>query len=206
VLGEKINASRPYLPVKAANKKGILIFPGAGVFGRRWEIEKFLDLINRVISYTAEPVTLIGGHGELEAGEFLMCELPPGSVTNLIGKTSLTELIEQIAGAELLISNETSAIHIAAAVSTKTICILGGGHFERFAPYPKNMQNSLLCLFEKMPCFNCNWQCIYKPGENDPFPCISSLSAEKVWDEVKTALSISVNYSHQESLQTGGVD
>jgi ADP-heptose:LPS heptosyltransferase len=206
VLGEKINVSRPYLPDKAANKKGILIFPGAGVFGRRWEIEKILELINRIIANTTRAVTLVGGPGELEAGEFLMRELPPGSVKNLIGKTSLTELIREIAGAELLISNETSAIHIAAAVGTKSICILGGGHFERFAPYPKNMQNSVLCLFEKMPCFNCNWQCIYKPGGHDPFPCVSAVSTEKVWNEVKTALNICVNYRHQESLQTGGVD
>ncbi len=41
-----------------------------------------------------------------------------------------------ISETELLISNDTSAIHIAAAVGTPFICISNGSHFGRFHPYP----------------------------------------------------------------------
>ena len=187
VLGQKLTIQKPYLPVEKKAKNGIVIFPGAGAAKRSWEPGKYLELIQLIIKHTSKQVILAGGPGEIETGETLMKELPPDRVTNFIDQTSLTELIGLIADAELVVSNETSAIHIAAAVDTRAVCILGGGHFGRFAPYPENIQNSPVCLFEKMDCFNCNWQCIYKTAQNEPFPCISALSVEKVWTHSTSA-------------------
>ena len=188
LLGQRLAIAKPKLGAGETTKNGVLIFPGAGVLKRSWEPEKFLELIKRIIKHTSKQIILAGGPDEIRIGAFLMNELPPGRVTNRIAGTSLIELIGLVAGSEILISNETSAIHIAVAVNTKAVCILGGGHFGRFAPYPENIGNTPLCLFEKMDCFNCNWHCIYKTAENEPFPCISAISLEKVWAEVKAIL------------------
>lgn len=48
-------------------------------------------------------------------------------VLNLAGKTSLVELVEVIRGAKMLVGNDSSAIHIAAATGTPSVCIHGGG-------------------------------------------------------------------------------
>jgi ADP-heptose:LPS heptosyltransferase len=188
VLNQQLTIQKPHLSAEKKGKNYIVIFTGAGVAKRSWEPAKFLELIGLILQHSTKPIILAGGPGEIQTGEMLMAGLPPECVTNCIGKTSLIELIELIAGAGLVISNETSAIHIAAAVDTRAICILGGGHFGRFAPYPNGIPDSPVCLFEKMDCFNCNWQCIYKTAENEPFPCISAVSLEKVWAEVKAVL------------------
>jgi len=188
VMEQPLAIQKPSLNVVKSVKKGVLVFPGAGVFKRSWEPAKFLELVNLIIKNTSLQITLAGGPGEIKTGEGLMKELPPGRVRNLIGQTSLPDLIRLIADAGLVIGNETSAIHIAAAVDTKAVCILGGGHFGRFAPYPGKNAYGPFCLYEKMDCFKCNWQCTYKTTADQPYPCVSAISVEQVWAQVKAVL------------------
>jgi ADP-heptose:LPS heptosyltransferase len=189
VLDQPISINSPHIATKKGPRRGIVIFPGAGVMKRSWEAEKFLALIKLVLQHTPQPVYLAGGAGELPIGDYLTENLPQQSVINLIGKTSLPQLIELIGNADLIIANETSAIHIAAATKTKAICILGGGHFKRFAPYPEYMENKSFCVFEEMECYYCNWNCKFQQKENEPYPCISNVSIEKVWLETLQLLS-----------------
>jgi ADP-heptose:LPS heptosyltransferase len=184
VLKQPVTINGPSIPVENSIKNGIIIFPGAGVFKRSWEPEKFIGLIKLILQHTSHPVYLAGGPAELQIGEFLVKSLPANSVHNLTGKTSLPQLVQLIGNAALIIANETAAIHIAAATQTKAVCILGGGHFGRFAPYPDHILNKPLCIYEKMECYNCNWNCIYQTIENEPYPCISNVSLEKVWQAV----------------------
>lgn len=46
-----------------------------------------------------------------------------------------------IASAEFLISAETSTLHIASIVGTKTLCISNGSFYKRFQPIPSNKIN-----------------------------------------------------------------
>ena len=75
---------------------------------------------------------------------------------------------------------------IAAAVGTFTICISGGGHFGRFVPYPElpRQTNYLKVVYYKMPCYGCNWKCIYPINEGEPAPCIANISVDAVWGKV----------------------
>jgi len=190
LLKSPIVINEPFIKLKERKtREGIVICPGAGIFKRSWESQKFLDLIKLILQHTKQPVYLTGGYGDIKTGDFLKNNLPPGSVNNLIGCTSLPELIELIGSAALVIANETSAIHIAAATKTNTICILGGGHFGRFAPYPEYMDLKPLCLYEKMDCYHCNWICSFKTREDEPYPCISAISVQKVWSSVLPLLS-----------------
>jgi ADP-heptose:LPS heptosyltransferase len=184
VLKQPVTINGPSIPVENNLRSGVIIFPGAGVFKRSWETEKFVGLIKLILQHTSQPVYLAGGHAELQIGEYVLADLPQKSINNLIGKTSLTQLVALIGNATLVIASETNAIHIAAATQTKAICILGGGHFDRFSPYPDHILNKPLCVYEKMECYNCNWNCIYQTMENQPYPCISIISLEKVWNAV----------------------
>jgi ADP-heptose:LPS heptosyltransferase len=172
------------IPVEKTGDGGIVIFPGAGVFGREWGGDNFTALIKQIKQHSARPVYLAGGPGEAAIGEFIIANLPAGSVVNLIGQSTLPQLIDLIGQAALVIANETSAIHIAVATKTKSVCILGGGHFERFAPYPAYFEYAPVCVFEKMECYYCNWDCIYKPAANEVYPCIGKISVDNVWQAV----------------------
>jgi ADP-heptose:LPS heptosyltransferase len=188
VLNQKITINGPHIPIAGGKKEGVIIFPGAGIAKRSWEKEKFLELIKYIKKETSQPVYLAGGPSEILTGAYLTENLPSASIYNLIGKTTLPQLVELIGNAALVITNETSAVHIAAATQTKAICILGGGHFGRFSPYPAYIQNGPLCIYEKMECYNCNWNCKFLTEPNEPHPCISTVNTENVWQAVKQLL------------------
>jgi len=77
---------------------------------------------------------ICGGVTERQLGEALITimDIP---VLNMVGETSLSELVSVIKEAQFLLGNETSAVHIASAVATPAFCLLGGGHYGRFMPY-----------------------------------------------------------------------
>jgi ADP-heptose:LPS heptosyltransferase len=189
VLNLRIAIKSPEIRFNKGDKYGIVIFTGAGNFKRQWEKEKFLALIKLIQSKSSQSIYLAGEANGVETGAYLAGNLPPNSIINLTGKTSLPQLVQLIGNASLVIANETSAIHIAATTNTKSVCILGGGHFERFAPYPDYIQNKPVCVFEKLECYYCNWNCQFKTNKMEPFPCISILSTEQVWQEVLLLLA-----------------
>ncbi|WP_295800472.1 glycosyltransferase family 9 protein [Mucilaginibacter sp.] len=177
------------IPVTKTGEGGIVIFPGAGAFGRQWGEQNFIELIQQIKQQSTQSVYLAGGPGETALGEFIVANLPPGSVVNLIGQSTQPQMVELIGRATLVIANDTSAIHIAVAAKTKSVCILGGGHFERFAPYPAYFEYGPVCVFDKMDCYYCNWACIYKPAATEVYPCIGKISVARVWDAVLPLLS-----------------
>ena len=190
ILNRSINLNSPLIAEGKNERKGIFIFPGSGNSKRGWEPEKFLELLKLLSLLTQEPLYLTGGTDEIQVGEYLTRNLPPHTVTNLIGKTSLPQLTRLFANAALVITSETSAAHIAAATQTKVVCILGGGHFNRFLPYPHSIpyEHSIpykpVCVYEKLPCYNCNWHCIYTTDYKEPYPCVSNINVLSVWQAV----------------------
>ena len=103
--------------------------------------------------------------------------------------TNLAELAELLRSAELLISNETSAVHIAVAVSTPSVCVLGGGHYGRFMPYPSDIAGGMsVVAIHKMPCFNCNWHCTQPHSAGGPVPCISNVTVQSVLEQIEVVL------------------
>jgi ADP-heptose:LPS heptosyltransferase len=188
VLRQIIDLNAPHIPNNQTTKQGIVIFTGAGISKRGWKKEKFLELIKLIQTHTQQPIYLAGAASETETAQYLCTNLRPGSVNDLIGKTTLPQLVQLIASVNLVISNETSAVHIAAATQTPSVCILGGGHFGRFAPYPQQMDYKPTCVYNKMECFNCNWNCIFETLPNEPYPCIGILSVENVWAMVQQAI------------------
>ena len=78
-------------------------------------------------------------------------------------------------------------MHISTAVGTPVVCIIGDGHFGRFVPYPDlpGQSSKIKAVFRKMPCYGCNWECVFSLSKGDPAPCISNISVEEVWQEVE---------------------
>lgn len=170
-LPDRLRVKEPYC----------VIFPGASNTRRMWPAEKFAMLSAKINSLYNYSTVLCGGVGDKNVCDkvALLSEI---SVINLAGKTSLVELVEVIRHAKLLVGNETSAVHIAAAVNTPTVCLLGGGHFGRFMPYDIESTHSSLpiAVYSSMDCFGCNWHCIYPAIPGQPDPCIARVDVEQV--------------------------
>jgi len=169
----------------------LVLFPGAGAILRRWPPERFAALaIALHTSHGLQPV-ICGSGADAAMGEAIAAQLGNLPVTNLCGATSLLELIGVISSADLLVANETSASHIAAATGTPSICLLGGGHFGRFMPYPgASPQPHPVAVYRSMPCFHCNWQCIHPLEPDAPAPCLEAITVDMALNAAQQALAL----------------
>lgn len=151
ISGNRITFTKPYFKI-AENKISedyIVIFPGAGNESRMWSAEHFADICNKVWEEINIKIIICGSESDkIQAGKIIEkanCRI----IEDKTGKTNLPELVRIISNAKLLISNETGAVHIGAAVNTKTICISNGNHFGRFHPYPKEVSDLITTVYPR---------------------------------------------------------
>jgi len=178
------------------NKKGYyVLFPGARWSGRQWPITSFAALSDKIYQQFGLTAVICGNPDEQGLVESLISQIDV-PIINMTGKTNLFELAVIIKGASFLVGNETSAIHFAAAVSTPSLCILGGGHYARFMPYDieSKIKSPLpLPVFHQMDCFGCNWQCRYPYKKGGPVPCIEKISVDEVFATVQSLMKNCIN-------------
>jgi heptosyltransferase II len=101
------------------------INPGAA-FGtaKRWFIDRFAELCNRLKSFPDVCFLIFGGAGEEELGKHI-AESAGDACINLCGETSLREAISLIAQCHLFITNDSGLMHVAAALNIPQIAIFG---------------------------------------------------------------------------------
>jgi len=159
---------------------------GASQGLKQWPTDRFGHIADRIHRETGWTGVVCGGRGDrpLAADMARAAQIP---VVDLTGHTSLAELTDVIARAELLVSNDTAAVHIAAAVGTPSVCVAGGGQYGRFVPYPVSRLAAYApprLVVHPLPCFGCDWNCRYRLTGRQPAPCVASVTTQAVWTEV----------------------
>ncbi len=91
---------------------------------KRWMPERFAETARIVSERQACEWVLFGTEKDAELGEQIAKQLD-GKCTNLIGKTTLAELIEALSQCRLLLTNDTGTMHLAAFLGVPTISIFG---------------------------------------------------------------------------------
>ena len=92
---------------------------------KRWPLERFAEAIKQI--QAAVPVcdiVLFGAPGETAMGEELAALLD-GKCENLVGKTSLDELVRELRRCRYLLTNDTGTMHLAAFLGTPVVAIFG---------------------------------------------------------------------------------
>lgn len=167
-----------------------VLFPGASEAIKRWPAENFASIAERMYRQTGW-LGVICGNGDDALLASAICAPAGPLLLNLAGRTSLSQLTAILSAADLLVSNDTAAVHIAAALRVRTVCALGGGHFGRFLPYAPDAEEFPILpvsVIHPMDCFHCDWKCIYPLRPGDPAPCIAQISVDKVWLQVRNLL------------------
>ena len=167
-------------------KQFFVLVPTASLNLKMWSTDNFAELAEKIFQKTSWQGIICGTEEEFIIGDRIrhQCSAP---LKNMSGQTSLPELSQLLSQSQLIISNDTGTAHISSAVGTPTVCILGGGHFGRFAPYPDlpGQTNYFNTVYHKMACYGCNWECVYHLKKNEPAPCVSNISVDVVWQEVE---------------------
>jgi ADP-heptose:LPS heptosyltransferase len=169
------------------NREYYVLFPGVSSALRQWPLECFAEIANRIYHETCLTGILDGGPNEKPFAESIkkLSDAPlewAGS--------RLNELPVLLKCSRFVVSSETSAVHIAVAVNTPVICILGGAYFGRFLPYLELPKQRIVLetVSYSMPCYGCNGECIYPLKKNESAPCITNVSVDAVWEKVRPLL------------------
>lgn len=194
ILGKSLPTIIPSLPVSQKSTAEIIVFPGSSTHKKNWEKEKFSEIIKRILLSSAEGnIIITGGLLERPIAKYLKEDLNSDRIVDKTGDTTLPDFINLIAGSKLVISNDTNAVHVASACGVPVVCLLGGGHFNRFLPYPEQFPSKPICIYTVMPCYHCNFICEYRLEDQEAFPCISNIDVEKTWAAVSRLLKFDNN-------------
>lgn len=138
IAGKSMKIVQPRLPLNTKIKENyIVLFPGAGEKIKQWNPINFANTANEILQKTGLKIIIAGSMFDKDlANEIIEHVTNKNNIENYCGKTTLVELATLIRGATCLITNDSSAYHMAACLQTKTICLLIGRHYGRFAPYP----------------------------------------------------------------------
>jgi ADP-heptose:LPS heptosyltransferase len=193
LLGKSLSLQKPV--IEQGERKPvagrIIIFPGAQVDFRKWPADHFAALIDSLQQKYDCQFIICGGPSDKEVARKIMNAVTNTSkVTSLAGNTSLPELIELISNAALLVSNETSAVHISVAVNTPVVCISNGNHFGRFNPYPAEVSDLVYTVYPDDSFYDTKNYLAY----NEKFKMKSDLDIRQIGVErVEQAVALLVN-------------
>lgn len=155
------------------DKPPVVFCPGAE-FGpaKRWPAAHFASLA-RVMIERGYPVWLLGSTRDKPIADEIVAN-SPGACRNLCGKTDLSQAIDLLAQAALVVSNDSGLMHIAAALDRPLVALYGSSS-PIFTP-PCSAQASIVRIdIECSPCFE--RRCPY-----EHLDCLQKLEPSKVLD------------------------
>ncbi|MBI2069109.1 MAG: lipopolysaccharide heptosyltransferase II [Elusimicrobia bacterium] len=177
----------------------IAIFPGGGqnpgtsMKIKRWEKEKYAELIKQL----PPQILLLGNQSDHELCSWLKNATDPtgNSVFNLAGQTTITELLGLLKNCRLVIGGDSGPLYLAAALGTPTLMLFGPSSPNLVAPPGPNHRQ----LWKQVSCSPCYTpdtvydRSRFKSNEficwTQTHDCLKTLSVNEVSQAVREILS-----------------
>jgi lipopolysaccharide heptosyltransferase I len=151
-----------------------LLFPGTNWATKRWPVAHFAAMVEPLQQRFGLKSVVGGSSGEQQIASQVRGAL------NLAGKTNLRQLTALIEGADLVISNDSGPMHIAAALNKPLVALFGPTNPTRTGPYLR--EDSVVRL--DIPCSPCYARrCVHQS-------CLRWLSVDAVLHLVEDALNV----------------
>ena len=176
--------SKSVAPSIVAELKGsfIAVVMGSSWESKDWFPDEYYRLVKNILSSGKSKVVLLGDHSVSANAITLSEKISTSGLINLVGKTSLLELVAVLKRAAVAVGPDSGAGHLAAAVGTPYVSLFGPTSPRRTAPYGSEH----LVVQSKASCAPC-----YKkkcPGLDRL--CMRLLSVEAVGEKLTEALSL----------------
>lgn len=121
-IDSSINVPKPYFVLQL----------GSSNTGKSWPVSRFAEVSNYLCDKYKWHCCVMGLDKRL--GEIFKRNFK-GEYTNLIGKTTLLDMIHVIQESEMIIGDDSSGVHIAAFSGVTALAVAGNWEGERFLPY-----------------------------------------------------------------------
>ncbi len=165
------------------------LFPGANGPSRRWPVERFGDLAGR-LGRAGAVVLVFGGPGD-RGVTAVVAGRGGDRVLDLGGRTSLEELAGGLRSCDLLVTNDTGPMHLAAALGTPVLALEGPADLRQTRPLGRRVR--LLGRFD-LPCVPCVKNACPRRGAGYELPrarreCMYLIEVDEVESAVNEILS-----------------
>lgn len=163
------------------NRRWIVLQPGARWLNKRWPVEKFAELARSLaIKFPNLNFAILGGAEDKPLGHAI-AQAEPSRCLDLTGKLSLPEMVEWIRLSELMVTNDTGPMHVAAALGKPVVALFGPTEPCRTGPYGQ-IQHALQLNLPCVPCMKS--RCTYFK----PLECLKALPTAAVLNAASNRL------------------
>jgi len=167
--------------LKGLKRPVVGINPGASYGStKRWQPEKFAEVIKKIITELNGSIVLFGGQSERKIAEEIVSKLDSRHMLNLSGKTSLRELSALISECDVLLTNDSGPMHIGYAVKTPLVAIFGSTDPELTGPSGKGnivVKKNIECS----PCFE-------RTCGRNKMDCMDAITSDEVFDAIERSV------------------
>lgn len=158
----------------------LVVSPDASDTRRSWPMEKFLNAARQVATRHQLAVVLVGDKKHPVSVRWSDGAAPVPELVDLRGQTLVEDLPVIIAGAELVVSNDSGVYHLAVSLDRPAVAVGGSGLPARYFPYPREADLATRVLYQPVPCAGCNWRCIYTASRAETAWCLQQISWEQL--------------------------
>lgn len=92
---------------------------------RRWPLENFIELGRRLLQIDNTVIVLTGVAGERAESEHVQASIGSNRVANLVGKTSLRQLLVLYSICDLMVTNDSGPSHFASLTDLPVVTLFG---------------------------------------------------------------------------------
>jgi len=165
----------PGRPPATLPQNYVVLNIGATTSAKRWTPEGFASLAQGIMEHHAMPCVLTGGPGDIPTSRLIDARFRDHLV-NLVGKTSVPELKDVLAGAKAVVSCDTGPMHLAVALGKEVVTLIGPTNPGRTGPLKGRI------VRQDLPCMPCN-----RRRCKDPV-CMKGITAEMVMQKLEEIL------------------
>lgn len=167
-----------------ARNRWIGLQPGARWDNKRWPVARFVELIRLLSrSHPGHRIAVFGGPDDRFLGQSLAAA-DPGRCLDLTGRLSLPGMMEALRCVDLLVTNDTGPMHVAAALGKPVVALFGPTDPSQTGPYG---QVEFVQRAEQPPaCAPCLKPVCY---HSEPLACLNRITAIQVANAVAGRLA-----------------
>jgi heptosyltransferase-2 len=142
---------------------------------KRWPAAHYAELA-RLLAGSGHEVWLIGSHKDAAIGAEI-AGMSAGAARNLCGRTSLDEAVDLLASADVVVSNDSGLMHVAAALGRPLVALYGSSS-PSFTPPLSESARILKLDLACSPCFR-------RECPLGHFNCMRQIAPQRVVDAIR---------------------
>lgn len=121
----------------------ILCFIGSSTKSKRWPVKRWIEFIRLI----GGKVVVAGGKQEQKMAGVIQSAT---EIENIVGKASLVDMIDWVAGAAAVVTNDTMAAHLGPSCNRPTLIIANGTNSLRFTDYAAAGMRNVITVYPRV--------------------------------------------------------